>query len=117
MKIEYTKKSDYLIPNLILKKQKHITSLGKYALLRLKYIKNHKKAFYTILLTKERLYDYLLNIDEISNNEFERLTNELIKLNGITEDLKASNQLEWVGLMNNIHNSAEEIILTKYIYC
>lgn len=117
MKFKYIQSGDYLIPNLTLKEQKHTSPLGKYALLRLKYIKSYKKAFYTLLLTKYQLYDYLLNIDKIANTEFEKLINESIQVNCIDENLKLSNQLKWVGLMNNIHNSAEEIILNKYIYC
>lgn len=117
MKFKYIQSGDYLIPNLTLKEQKHTSPLGRYALLRLKYIKSYKKAFYTLLLTNYKLYDYLLKVDKIANKELEILINELIISHDITEDLKASNQLKWVGLMNNVHNSAEEIILNKYIYC
>lgn len=90
--------------------------IGKYGKLRLKYLKEHKKAEYTILLMDNKLQKHLMEIDKIANERFDLLMKQFSQKENITEELKAKDQLKWVGLMNNIKHSAEEIILKELIY-
>jgi len=114
-KIHYIKQGDYLIPNLILE-NKNNEVIGKYGRLRLKYLKSHKKTLYQALLMKNELTNHLANVDKIVTEQVEKLIEELSLKNSIDEILKETNQLKWVGLMNNIKASAEEIILSEIIY-
>jgi hypothetical protein len=112
-KINYTKTGDYYLPDLVVPENKFI---GKYGRLHLKYIKENRNGFYTSLLITGRLNDYLYKIDTKAKIRLETLINELAEKQGITEKLKAENQLEWVGRMNSIKMQAEEIILKELIY-
>lgn len=116
MKIEYTKVGDYYLPNLTLGKQEDKVILGKYALLRLAYLKEHNRALYMSLKMENKLTKHLAEIQNTTTEMVENLINELAKKEGITEKLKAENQLEWVGLMNNFKATAEEIVLKEIIY-
>lgn len=116
-KITYTKMGDYYIPNLTLKKSKYSNySLSKYGRMRLNYLKNHKKAEYTILFIDNKLDEHLYNIDIECQRQFRLLMKQFAEKENITEELKATNQLEWVQKMNNIKNSVEEIIFKMYVY-
>ena len=90
--------------------------LGKYRKLRLRYLKEHKKAEYSILLMDNKLQKHLMEVDKIATEMFELLMKQYAEKENITEDLKATDQLKWVGLMNNIKHSVEEIILKELIY-
>lgn len=90
--------------------------IGKYGKLRLRYLKEHKKAEYTILLMDNKLQKHLMEIDKIANERFELLMKQYASKENITEELKSKDQLKWVGLMNNIKHSVEEIILKELIY-
>lgn len=116
MKITYTKQGDYYLPNLVLSNNTKKVTLGKYARMRLNYLKNYKKAEYTILFMNNELTNHLLVIDKQANDFFDTQMKLMAEREGITEDLKATNQLQWVGKMNNLKNSIEEIILQRYIY-
>lgn len=116
MKIEYTKVGDYYLPNLVAPENMKNFELGKYGKLRLKYLKEHKKAEYTILLMDNELQKHLIEVDKIANERFELLMKQFAEKENITEELKVKDQLKWVGLMNNIKHSAEEIILKELIY-
>lgn len=115
MNISYTNKGDYLLPNLILENKKQY-NIGKYGLLRLNYIKKYKLGLYFDLLTSDTLNEYLRNIDTIVMEKVQKLIKELTEKENITEELKDSNQMLWIGKMNNIKDIAEEIILKEYIY-
>lgn len=115
MNISYTKKGDYLLPDLILKDKEQF-NIGKYGLLRLNYIKKEKSGLYFDLLTSDTLNEYLRNIDTTVMEKVQKLIKELTEKENITEELKSSNQMLWIGKMNNIKNIAEEIILKEYIY-
>ena len=115
MNISYTKKGDYLLPNLILENKKQY-SIGKYGLLRLNYIKKEKLGLYFDLLVNDKLNEYLHNIDTIVMEKVQKLIIELAEKEKINEQLKENNQMLWVSKMNNIKNIAEEIILKDYIY-
>lgn len=115
MYISYTKKGDYLLPNLILKDKEQF-NIGKYGLLRLEYIKKYKLGLYFDLLVNDNLNEYLHNIGTTVMEMVQKLIKELTEKENITEELKSSNQMLWIGKMNSIRNIAEEIVLKEYIY-
>lgn len=115
MNISYTKKGDYLLPNLILK-DKEQYNIGKYGLLRLEYIKKHKLELYFDLLMNDTLNEYLHDIDTTIMEQMQKLTKELAEKENINEELKQKNQMLWVSKIINIKNIAEGIILKEYIY-
>jgi hypothetical protein len=116
MNIKYEKVGDYLLPNLTLK-NKNYEQINKYGLLRLNYIKRYKKAFYTTLLMKDELTNHLLSVSKECEKRFETLINNYKNNDDkLSEKYKEINQLEWVKLMNNYRNCAEEIILKELIY-
>lgn len=115
MNISYTKNGDYLLPDLILENKKQY-NIGKYGLLRLNYIKKYKLGLYFDLLVNDKLNEYLHNIDTIVMEMVQKLIKELAEKENITEEFKSSNQMLWIGKMNNIKDIAEEAILKEYIY-
>lgn len=116
MKIQYRKVGDYYLPNIAVSQNTKNFRIGKYGKLRLNYLKENKKAEYTILLIDNKLQKHLMEIDKQANERFELLMKQFAEKENITEELKATNQMEWVGRMNNIKNFAEEIIFNELIY-
>ena len=116
MKIEYTKVGDYYLPNLVAPENMKNFKIGKYGNLRLNYLKENKRAEYTILLMANKLQKHLMDIDKTANERFDLLMKQFAEKENITEELKATNQMEWVCRMNNIKNRTEEIILKELIY-
>ena len=114
--IEYIRKGNYYFPNLVDSASINKSELGKYGKLRLKYLLEHKKSEYTCLWLDNKLRSHLLEIDKTANERFDLLMKQLAKQENITEELKATNQMEWVGRMNNIKNRVEEIIFKELIY-
>jgi len=112
--IEYTKQGDCYMPNLVLEKENII--LNKYGRMRLKFLKENRKAEYMIMFTKGTLNNHLKEIQEIAEERLDLMINELVKKENITEELKEKNQLAWVSAMNSIKNIAEEIIYSELIY-
>ena len=115
-KITYRKEGDYLIPNLYIENNNNNYSIGKYGRLRLNYLKEHKRVLYTELLLTGKLSKHLALIDEDAKKRVEEIVNKLAKAEGVNEDLKQTNQMEWVQAMNNIKNRAEETVLSELIY-
>ena len=115
MNISYTKKGDYLLPDLILEDKERF-NIGKYGLLKLEYLKKNKRGLYTELLMKDKLNGYLHDIDITVNDRINNLIFLLAEKENIDENLKQSDQFLWIGKMNNIKNRVEEIILKEYIY-
>lgn len=115
MNISYTKKGDYLLPDLILEDKERF-NIGKYGLLRLNYIKKYKLGLYFDLLVNDKLNEYLHNIDITVMEKVQKLIKELAEKENITEELKSSNQMLWISKMNNIKSIVEEIVLKEYIY-
>ena len=116
MELKYTRTGDYELPNLTLKDNKKGT-INKYGMLRLNYLKRNKKALYTTLLMKDKLTSHLVSVSK----DAETLLNNLIESykkrdEKLSEKNKEINRLEWVKLMNNYRNTAEEIILKELIY-
>ena len=116
MELKYTKIGDYELPNLTLNDNKKRT-INKYGMLRLDYLKAHKKALYTTLLMKDELTNHLVSVSKDAENLLNNLIESYKRLDEkLAEKSKETNQIEWVKLMNNYKNTAEEIILKEIIY-
>ncbi len=113
--ITYTNVNGINYPNLKLPEQADV-SIGKYGMMRLEFLKNHRRGSYTSLLTECKLTEHLSEIDVEAHSQIELLTAELAEERGIDENLKATNPLLWVQEMNNCKTSAEEIVLREVIY-
>lgn len=114
-KITYTQRGDYLLPDLELPEQPKV-EIGVFGKRHLRYLERNRKILYTNLLTKGKLTAYLADIDEQAENMFDRLVRQLAECEGVTEHLKAENQMLWVKKMNSIRNRAEEIVNQEVIY-
>ena len=113
--IEYTKVGDYYMPNLVLEKGEKII-LNKYGRTRLKFLKENKKAEYTIMFMNGTLNKHLKEIQETAQTRVNIIIEQLKQQNNLTEEMKNTDQLYWVSMMNNFKNVAEEIILNELIY-
>ena len=113
--LTYTRSGDYWIPDLSLSQQE-TQPLGKYGRLRKKYLQENRPVLWNSLILSEKLYPHLREIDETANSRLERMMPELMQSAGVTEALKASDPMKWVGLMNSLKAQAEEVILTELIY-
>ena len=111
----YELQGDYYIPCLKLPDEEQV-EVGVWGMRHLEYIKHHRKRFYASLLVGCNLNRYLADINRQAEEMFDTLTKKLKQAEGITEQLKAENQIEWVGRMNNIRNRATEIINYNIIY-
>ena len=107
---------DYYIPCLVLPAEKEERHIGVWGHWHLQYLKENRKVLYTDLLTSSKLNSYLADIDLQASERLERLTEQMKQAEGITEQLKAENAMEWVQKMNNIRHRAEEIICSEIIY-
>ena len=110
----YELQGDYYIPCLKLPEEEQ-QPIGVWGQRHLRYIKQNRKVLYLNLLTSGRLNEYLASVDEQAEDMFSRLVKEYADKQGVTEQLKAENQLEWVGKMNNIRSRAVEIIDVELI--
>ena len=113
--ITYSLVGDYRLPNLSLSEQEEVF-VGKYGLLRRAYLKAHRKIIYTNLLTDGTLNQHLAEINNQATERLELIMRQMVAAQGITEKLKAANQMAWVGAMNNIKACAEEIVLKEIVY-
>lgn len=114
-RIEYTLIGDYYIPNLALEPQIKI-NLNKYGILRLEYLKNFKRSEYSILSMDNKLTEHLKNIQENALRLEKEIIKSLKERSNLTEKIKDTDQLYWVGTMNALKQQAEEIILKEFIY-
>lgn len=110
----YTQQGDYVLPNLILPAENQ--PIGIWGQRHLRHIKQHRKALYLNLLTTGKLNGYLADIDKQAEEMLLRLVKQVAESEGVTEQLKAKNQMEWVRMMNNIRNMATEIVYAEIIY-
>ncbi len=110
----YIQNGDYLIPDLKLSQQPE-KPLGKYGRMRKTYLKEHRPILYNQMLLSEKLYPHLLEIDETAQSRLEQMMPQLAKEAGATEELKASDPMKWVGLMNTCKAQAEEILMAELI--
>ena len=113
--ITYTLVGDYYIPDLVLPAEKEYEIFG-WGLRRQNYLKNHRKVLYTQLLMSGKLNAHLHEIDEAATNRMELIVRQMAERDGVTEELKATDQMKWVGLMNNIRHCAEEIVLSEVVF-
>ena len=112
----YMRQGDYFLPCLSLPAEKENKPIGVWGQQHLRYLKQHRKVLYTTLLTSGKLDSYLADIDKQAEDMFLRLVEQMAKREGVTEQLKAENQMEWVCRMNNISSRAMEIVNDELIY-
>ena len=111
----YSRVGDFLIPDLVLEEQPE-GWIGKYGSMRLEYLKKWKKSLYNDLLLSGKLQQYLLDINRDAQEEFETIVRQTAKAEGVTEELKKQDQMEWVRRMNSIRDRADEFIRHDLIY-
>ncbi|KLU68587.1 MAG: hypothetical protein RHS_5583 [Robinsoniella sp. RHS] len=113
--LSYTLHGDYYLTDLLLPEEEPVI-IGKYGRLHRTFLKEHKRIVFTQLLTQGSLMKYLNQIDRKANEREELLIGQMVESQGVTEQLKADNQMIWVGKINQIRNAAEEIVLKELIY-
>ena len=111
----YRQEGDYLIPNFVLPDTESY-QIGKYGRMRRSYLKEHRKILYKNYVMECKLFEHLAEIDQACNERMETIVSAMAKQEGVTEALKAADQMEWVRRMNNIRNRAEEIVVTELVY-
>ena len=111
----YRQDGDYLIPNLVLPDTSDY-KIGKYGRMRRSYLKEHRPSLYSTLVLDGILFKHLAEIDQACNERMETIISAMAKQEGVTEALKAADQMEWVRRMNSIRNRAEEIVLSELVY-
>ncbi len=111
----YRQEGDYLIPNLLLPDESEY-QIGKYGRMRRSYLKEHRPILYANLLISGTLHRHIAEIDRTCNERMEIIVSDIAKQEGVTEALKADDQMEWIRRMNNIHSRAEEIVLFELVY-
>ena len=111
----YTQVGDYFIPNLVISETAQ-SPLGKYGRMRKRYLKEHRPVLYTNLLVTGKLDQHLAEIDEACEERMESLTRQMANQEGVTEALKAADQMDWVCRMNSIGSRVEEIVLKELVF-
>ena len=112
--MSYTLHGDYYLPDLVLREEE--PTYGKYGMLRKQFLKEHRSARYQYLLLIGKLNEHLNQTDQEAREQVETLMEQMIEKQGVTEELKAQDQMKWVRLMINIKSSAEEIVVKNTIY-
>lgn len=113
--ISYTRQGDYYLPDLVLPAEEEMP-VGIWGQRHFEYIRQYKKGFYLNLLTSCKLNSYLADVNKQAEDMFFRLVKEYAERQGVTEQLKAENQLEWVGRINNVRSAVKEVVLKEVIY-
>lgn len=116
MNITYRQVGDYQIPNLTLPSEESKIRLGKWGMMYKDYLQKHNPVLFTTLLTQGKLYQHLAQIDQQANEMFDTLVEQLMKNEGVREELKERNQMEWVRQMNSIQERASELVCTELVY-
>ena len=115
-KIQYRRVGDYLIPNLILPPEETAVTLEKWGMMHKTYLEKHKKVFFSLLLGQGNLYQHCAKIEKQANEMYDLLIEQMKEAEGVTEQMKEENQLEWVQMMGNIQQRAREIVITDLIH-
>ena len=115
-KIEYRRVGDYLIPNLIIPPEESSVTLGKWGMMHKTYLEKHKKVLFNSLLMQGKLYQHCAEVENQAREMFDTLIKQMKITEGVTEQLKEENQLEWVQRMSNIHQRISEILCKELIY-
>ena len=113
----YRQVGDYKIPNLTLPPEDATIKLGKWGMLHKEYLLKHKKVVFTTLLAEGKLWQHLADIDAQAQQMFDTLVEQMKESEGITEQLKEDNRMEWVQRMGNIQQRAREVVNSSLIYC
>ena len=113
MNLTYTMQGDYLLPNLEVPESPKV---GKYGMLRRSFLRSHKQALYTGMMLEGTLNSHLEQVDKEATMLLEKLTTQMMQEQGLTQELKSRNQMLWVQQMNNLRQSAEEVVLKELIY-
>ena len=114
--ISYRNDGDYLIPNLTLPPEETNITLGKWGMLYKDYLRKHKKVLFTTLLTQGKLYQHCAEVENQAKNMFDTLVQQMKEAEGVTEQLKEDNQIEWICRMQNIEARASEYVNRNLIY-
>ncbi len=114
--ITYRRVGDYNIPNLTLPPEEANITLGKWGMLHKDYLHKHKKVLFTTLLTQGKLYQHCAEVEKQARDMFDTLVEQMKETEGVTEQLKEKNQLDWVCCVQNIAERTREIICSKVIY-
>ena len=112
----YRQVGDYFVPNLVLPNEGQSYQIGKFGRLRRRYLKEHRKPVYTEMVLSGKLNEHLAEVDQTCYERIDRLVKQMAEREGVTEALKVSDQMAWVGHMNNIRSRAEEIVLSEVVY-
>ena len=115
-KITYRQIGDYNIPNLILPPEEANIRLGKWGMLHKDYLEKHNRVLFTLLLTQDKLYQHCAEVENQARAMFDIIVEQMKEAEGVTEQLKEENQMEWVCCMQNIEERAREIVTTELIY-
>lgn len=116
MELTYTKVGDYYYPDLTLPETNDDKPLGKYGMLRKTYLKQYRPMVYDRMLLVGKLDAHLREIDELATKQVNRMVADMAVKEGADEQLKAADQMRWVGLMNSFRASAEEVVLREIVY-
>ena len=114
--IEHVKNGDYYIPNLTVPDEK-VYKIGKYGRMHAKFIKENRPCFYSMKMLNGTWLAYLEEVDTSAKEMVDKLIKDMAVKQGITEELKSKDQMAWVGAMNNIRHSAEEIVYKEFLFC
>ena len=115
MEITYSKYGNYYLPDLVVSDEEP-TTYGRFGRMRLRYLKEHRRVLYINLLTSGKLTQHLNTVDRQAREMLELLVKQMAQAQGITEQLKAADQMAWVGAMNNIHNAVEEVVMQEVVF-
>ncbi len=115
-KIQYRQVGDYFIPNLIIPPEEASITLGKWGMMHKDYLEKHKKVLFSSLLIQGKLYQYCAEVEAQARGMFDTLIEQMKEAEGVTEQLKEDNQLEWVCRMGNIEQRAREVVCAELIY-
>ena len=115
MDIEYIKNGDYFIPNIVLPPSEQ-QPIRKFGRMRMAYLKEHRPIIFNQLSLSGKLYSHLIEIEQTCQERLDRMIPQMKEAEGVSEALKAADQMEWARRMNSIHNRVEEIILTELVY-
>ena len=114
--ISYRNVGDYLIPNLVLPPEEANITLGKWGMMHKSYLEKNKKVFFSLLLGQGKLYQHCAEIENQARATFDTLVEQMKETEGVTEQLKEENQLEWVQRMGNLQQRAREVVFNEFVY-
>ena len=115
-KITYRRVGDYFIPNLVLPPEEAKIRLGKWGMMHKSYLEKHKKVLFSLLLGQGKLYQHCAEVENQARDMYDTLIEQMKEAEGVTEQLKEENQLEWIQRMGNIQQRATEVVSNEIIF-